>query len=145
MAAQTQARWLLIGNTRWHWAANAEQGLACWHTPPPAQGWTAGDSLAAWAAVGAVPDQAGLDPARRIDLGQVPLQALPSWLGIDRALVAIENENEKLRGKLDKRFGAAQLEPGRLGELVDLISTIGFGSDQRSGVVGDAVHSGALS
>ncbi|MFM8278571.1 MAG: type I restriction-modification system subunit M N-terminal domain-containing protein [Cyanobium sp.] len=36
---------------------------------------------------------------------------------IDRALVAIENENEKLRGKLDKRFGAAQLEPGRLGEL----------------------------
>ena len=87
MAAQTQARWLLIGNTRWHWAANGEQGLACWHSQPPAQGWTAGDSLAAWAAVGVVPDQAGLDPARRIDLGQVPLQALPSWLGIDRALV----------------------------------------------------------
>ncbi|MFN9684153.1 MAG: type I restriction-modification system subunit M N-terminal domain-containing protein, partial [Cyanobacteriota bacterium] len=42
---------------------------------------------------------------------------------IDQALVAIENENPTLRGKLDKRFGAAQLEPGRLGELVDLIST----------------------
>ena len=49
---------------------------------------------------------------------------------IDRALVAIENENEKLRGKLDKRFGAAQLEPGRMGELVDLISTIGFKQDE---------------
>jgi type I restriction enzyme M protein len=49
---------------------------------------------------------------------------------IDRALVAIENENEKLRGKLDKRFGAAQLEPGRMGELVDLISTIGFTQDE---------------
>jgi type I restriction enzyme M protein len=49
---------------------------------------------------------------------------------VDRALVAIENENEKLRGKLDKRFGAAQLEPGRLGELVDLISTIGFKQDE---------------
>jgi type I restriction enzyme M protein len=36
---------------------------------------------------------------------------------------------------LDKRFGAAQLEPGRLGELVDLISTIGFADDQRSGDV----------
>jgi len=33
---------------------------------------------------------------------------------IDKALVAIENENPTLRGKLDKRFGAAQLEPGRL-------------------------------
>jgi type I restriction enzyme M protein len=54
---------------------------------------------------------------------------------IDKALVAIENENQTLRGKLDKRFGAAQLEPGRLGELVDLISTIGFADDQRSGDV----------
>jgi type I restriction enzyme M protein len=54
---------------------------------------------------------------------------------IDRALVAIENENEKLRGKLDKRFGAAQLEPGRMGELVDLISTIGFDGNQSSGDV----------
>ncbi|KKZ15302.1 MAG: hypothetical protein TH68_01070, partial [Candidatus Synechococcus spongiarum 142] len=36
---------------------------------------------------------------------------------IDRALVAIENENPTtLQGKLDKRFGAAQLEPGRMGE-----------------------------
>lgn len=48
---------------------------------------------------------------------------------IDAALAAIENENETLRGKLDRRFGRAQLEPGRLGELVDLISTIGFRDD----------------
>jgi type I restriction enzyme M protein len=54
---------------------------------------------------------------------------------IDKALVLIEKENPTLRGKLDKRFGAAQLEPGRMGELVDLISTIGFADDQRSGDV----------
>ena len=63
--------------------------------------------------------------AKQPDIGQL----------IDKALVAIENENPTLRGKLDKRFGAAQLEPGRLGELVDLISTIGFADDQRSGDV----------
>jgi type I restriction enzyme M protein len=63
--------------------------------------------------------------AKQADIGQL----------IDRALVAIENENTTLRGKLDKRFGAAQLEPGRMGELVDLISTIGFGDHQRSGDV----------
>ena len=63
--------------------------------------------------------------AKQPDIGQL----------IDRALVAIENENQTLRGKLDKRFGAAQLEPGRLGELVDLISTIGFADEHRSGDV----------
>ena len=46
---------------------------------------------------------------------------------IDNAMTSIENENSSLRGKLDKRFGLAQLNQGVLGELIDLISTIGFG------------------
>ncbi|CAM5784899.1 hypothetical protein CCAE64S_01455 [Castellaniella caeni] len=48
---------------------------------------------------------------------------------IDDALTAIETENPKLKGILDKRYGRAQLPDGKLGELVDLISTIGFGED----------------
>jgi len=48
---------------------------------------------------------------------------------IDDALSVIEAENPKLKGILDKRYGRAQLPDGRLGELVDLISTIGFGDD----------------
>ena len=64
--------------------------------------------------------------AKQPDIGQL----------ITKALVAIENENPTLRGKLDKqRFGTAQLEPGRMGELVDLISTIGFGEGKKSGDV----------
>ena len=47
---------------------------------------------------------------------------------IDSALDAIEADNPRLKGILDKRFGRAQLEPGKLGELIDLISTIGFTS-----------------
>ncbi len=46
---------------------------------------------------------------------------------IDAALEAIEADNKSLKNILDKRFGRTQLEPGRLGELVDLVSTIGFG------------------
>ena len=46
---------------------------------------------------------------------------------VDHAMTLIENENPSLRGKLDKRFGRAQLGSGVLGELIDLISTIGFG------------------
>ena len=45
---------------------------------------------------------------------------------IDDAMTAIENENPILRGKLDKRFGRSELGQGILGELIDLVSTIGF-------------------
>lgn len=48
---------------------------------------------------------------------------------IDDALAAIEAENPKLKNILDKRFARAQLPDGKLGELIDLISTIGFGTD----------------
>ena len=47
---------------------------------------------------------------------------------IDDALSLIEAQNPKLKGILDKRFARAQLPDGKLGELVDLISTIGFGA-----------------
>lgn len=46
---------------------------------------------------------------------------------VDAAMTAIENKNPPLLGKLDKQFGQAQLGQGVLGELIDLISTIGFG------------------
>jgi len=46
---------------------------------------------------------------------------------IDEALAVIEAENPKLKGILDKRYARAQLPDGKLGELVDLVSTIGFG------------------
>lgn len=48
---------------------------------------------------------------------------------IDEALSLIETENPKLKGILDKRYARAQLPDGKLGELVDLVSTIGFGDN----------------
>jgi type I restriction enzyme M protein len=48
---------------------------------------------------------------------------------VDDALAVIETENPKLKGILDKRYARAQLPDGKLGELVDLVSTIGFGDD----------------
>jgi len=48
---------------------------------------------------------------------------------IDDALTLIEAENPRLKGILDKRYARAQLPDGKLGELVDLISTIGFGDN----------------
>jgi len=51
---------------------------------------------------------------------------------IDEALSLIETENPKLKGILDKRYARAQLPDGKLGELVDLVSTIGFGENPSS-------------
>ncbi|MFM8332738.1 MAG: type I restriction-modification system subunit M [Candidatus Methylumidiphilus sp.] len=57
---------------------------------------------------------------------------------IDDALAVIERENPRLRGVLDKRFARSQLEAGRLGELVDLVSQIGFNAgDHARDVLGE--------
>jgi len=51
---------------------------------------------------------------------------------IDDALIAIEQDNPSLKGILDKRFARTQLDPGKLGELIDLISSIGFGAKDKA-------------
>jgi type I restriction enzyme M protein len=51
---------------------------------------------------------------------------------IDDALIAIEQDNPRLKGILDKRFARTQLEDGKLGELIDLVSSIGFGGKDKA-------------
>jgi len=70
------------------WADGMGAGLHCFHTAPapeplpiPLGRWRA------WAAVGEVPQGLELPAGRRLGLDQVPLGAMPPWLGIDRALV----------------------------------------------------------
>lgn len=43
---------------------------------------------------------------------------------IDDAMILIEKENTSLKGVLDKRYARPELDKRRLGELIDLISTI---------------------
>lgn len=57
--------------------------------------------------------------AKQVDIGK----------RIDEALSAIEVENSSLKNILDKRYARVQLPDGKLGELVDLISIIGFDGD----------------
>ena len=70
-----------------------------------------------------------------VGIPEKPGKATRHW-ATDRPSIGCHREREpNASGKLDKRFGAAQLEPGRMGELVDLISTIGFGEGKKSGDV----------
>ena len=84
-------RWLLIGNSRWHWAEADLSGgapgisrLRFLHSPA-AQAPVVPLPLA-WAAVGPVPSEAALPATTRLHLRDVPLGGAPPWLGIDRAL-----------------------------------------------------------
>ena len=79
-----EGRWLLIGNSRWHWAEGELGCLRTWSAPA---GVGEFEGLVAWAAVGPVPASAPLPLERRLHLKDVPLLEQPGWLGVDRALV----------------------------------------------------------
>ncbi len=63
------------------------------------------------------------DQAKQPEIGQL----------IDEAMQLIERENPTLRGVLPRNYGREGLDKKRLGGLVDLIGTIGFGSDADHG------------
>jgi type I restriction enzyme M protein len=56
------------------------------------------------------------DRAKRPEIGQV----------IDHAMDLIEKENRSIKGVLPRSYGREGLDKGRLGQLVDLIGSIGF-------------------
>ena len=43
---------------------------------------------------------------------------------VDDAMVALERDNPRLKGALNKNYGRADLDKHRLGELIDLIGSI---------------------
>ncbi|KEF42108.1 MAG: hypothetical protein ER33_07720 [Cyanobium sp. CACIAM 14] len=89
--SRRQLRWLLIGNSRWHWAEvdletrgiPGEPRLRFWHASPEQEPVA---TPIAWASVGPLPASAGLPVERRLQLADVPLAGAPAWLGVDRAL-----------------------------------------------------------
>jgi len=49
---------------------------------------------------------------------------------IDDAMVAIEKDNPRLKGVLPKEFSSSDLDKSKLGELVDLVGSIGLGDKE---------------
>ncbi len=49
---------------------------------------------------------------------------------VDNAMIAIEGENPRLKGVLPKNYARPGLDKQRLGELIDLIGTIGLGEEE---------------
>lgn len=55
---------------------------------------------------------------------------------IDDAMILIEKENPTLKGVLDKRYARPELDKRRLGELIDLISTIRLHKNDEKDLLG---------
>lgn len=55
---------------------------------------------------------------------------------VDDAMVAIERDNPRLKGILPKDYARPALDKNRLGELIDLIGTIGLGDKANRSKVG---------
>ena len=84
------ARWLLVGNSRWHWAERGMDGqLRGWDRAVSEVGREGAPPLA-WAAVGLNPDPQICPAERQVALADVPLLGCPPWLGVDRALAGWE-------------------------------------------------------
>ena len=85
----SEENYLMIGNTRWHWASKIKKDWKYFHTlPNPIEFKDEDYSHLTWASVGAVPENIKLCPSKKIILDNIPLNNLPSNLGIDRALAS---------------------------------------------------------
>ena len=81
--------YLMIGNTRWHWATKIKEDFKYFHTTPnPIEFKDKKYSDFSWASVGPIPKNIKLCPTKKINLDDVPLLNLPANLGIDRALAS---------------------------------------------------------
>ena len=67
-----------------------------------------------------------MDNAKDIKIGQ----------HIDDAMILIEKENPTLKGVLDKRYARPEIDKRRLGELIDLISTIKLHNNDEKDLLG---------
>ncbi len=99
----SKKNYLMIGNTRWHWASKIKEHWKYFHTcPNPIEFKNQDYSQLYWASVGPIPDNIQLCSSRKIKLDAIPLANLPSNLGIDRALASWSafKKQSSLRSKI---------------------------------------------
>ena len=85
----SEKNYLMIGNTRWHWARKIQEDWKYFHTTPnPVEFKDKDYSELSWASVGPIPQNLKLSLSKKINLDDVPLFNLPPNLGIDRALAS---------------------------------------------------------
>ncbi len=105
---------LMIGNTRWHWAAKTKEKWTYFHTSPnPIEFENKDYSQLSWASVGPIPEKIKLSPSKKINLNDIPLINIPNNLGIDRALASWSAFNKQLNLN-NKKQGLIVIDAGTI-------------------------------
>ncbi len=89
ITVKSKINYLLIGNSRWHFAINKNNYWEYMHVLPNLEiieKFNANNLK--WACVGELPNHLSLIPNNRINVQDIPLDKLPEWIGVDRALGA---------------------------------------------------------
>ena len=106
--------YLMIGNTRWHWASKIEEQWKYFHTSPNPIEFKGKDyAQLSWASVGPIPDEINLSPSKKINLTDIPLINFPKHLGIDRGLASWSAFNKQLNLK-NKKQGLIVIDAGTI-------------------------------
>ncbi len=126
----SEENYLMIGNTRWHWASKIKKDWKFFHTSPnPIEFKDKDYSQLTWASVGAIPENITLCPSKKIILNDVPLNNLPSNLGIDRAL-ASWSAFKKCSSLKSKEQGLIVIDAGTILSVTKITSKGEFAGGQ---------------
>ena len=126
----SEKNYLMIGNTRWHWASKIQEQWKYFHTSPnPIEFKNKDYSQVAWATVGLVPKNINLCSSNKIQLDDVPLTNLPSNLGIDRAL-ASWSAFKKQSSFRNKQKDLIIIDAGTILSVTKITSTGAFAGGQ---------------
>ena len=121
---------LLIGNSRWHWAIEKSDSWYFLDTSPNPQSYEfLNVPIVAWAAVGSLPKNILLQPSKKIHLQDIPLQNLPPWLGIDRALAGW-GAFQKAKALCSNSLGILVADAGTVLSLTQITSKGEFAGGQ---------------
>ena len=123
-------RYLLIGNTRWHWAIEHKDSWEFIHKIPDEESIRDIENFNfKWASVGKIPNHDIFKTTNQITLKDIPLLNMPDWLGIDRALAGWE-AFRKSKEKGIASQGLLIADAGTILSITKITSNGSFGGGQ---------------
>jgi len=126
----SEKNYLMIGNTRWHWASKIQEHWKYFHTTPnPIEFKDKNYSELSWASVGPIPENLKLCPSKKINLDDIPLINLPSNLGIDRALASWSAYKKQSSFK-NKKQGLIVIDAGTIMSITKITKKGEFAGGQ---------------
>ena len=101
----SEKNYLMIGNTRWHWASKIKEDWKYFHTSPnPVEFQDKDYSQLSWASVGAIPKNVKLCPSKKINIDDIYSQTSMNYPEVYRTEMNGETIKNLLEDVCDNIF-----------------------------------------